>query len=97
MHEVFRALGIRKNRVEHLSILRHGVTMRREIVMPGKHGMVDLMLDLKEEEIREETIPVHRLQGHTTTKQIRDRGETPTLVVHVGQINETTKIFLPTY
>ena len=47
MHEVWRDLGISQHIVEQLSSMRHEVAMRRAIVVPGKHGMSDLMLALK--------------------------------------------------
>ena len=40
-------------------------------------------------------IPVHMHQGETTTKQLKDKGETPTVIVHSGQINKTTTLNLP--
>ena len=40
--------------------------MRRSIVVPGKNVMADLMLVLREAEIKSEAIPVHMHQGQTT-------------------------------
>ena len=34
-------------------------------------------------------------QGQTATKHTKDKSETPMVMVHVGQINKTTTIFLP--
>ena len=36
------------------------------------------------------------LQGQTATKQMKDRDETPTLMVHAGYINEIKTLCLPT-
>ena len=47
MNEIWRAIGLRQNIVEHLPSLWQEVAMRREIVVPGKHGMSGLMLALK--------------------------------------------------
>ena len=96
MHEVWRALGLSQLRVEHLSSLIQEVAMRREIVVPVKHGMSALMLALKEAEIKVEAIPVHMHHGHIETQQLKDKNEKPTLRVHAGQINETTTLPLPT-
>ena len=63
--------------------------------MPGKNGMAALMLALKEAEILAEYIPVHMQQGHTESKQPKYMKETPTVMVHEGQINETTTLPLP--
>ena len=35
-------------------------------------------------------------QGNTATQQLKNKDETPTDMVHVGQINETTKLCLHT-
>ena len=48
MHELWRTLGIRQHRVEHLSILRHEADMRQARLVPVKYDMADLMLALKE-------------------------------------------------
>ena len=55
-----------------------------------KHGIAALMLALKELEINAESIPVHINQVNTATQQLKDKDETPTVMVHEGQINETT-------
>ena len=60
--------------MEQLSILWKDVAMRRAIVVPGKHGMVDLMFELKEAEIRPEYIPVNMHQGKTAKKHLKDKG-----------------------
>ena len=57
MHKVWRALGLRQNIVEQLSILRQKVDMRQARVVPVKHGMEALMLKLKEAKIKVEAIP----------------------------------------
>ena len=62
MHKVWKTLVLRKNIVEHMSILRHEVAMRQSRVVPGKHGMVALMLVLKEAEVKAEDISVHMHQ-----------------------------------
>ena len=64
--------------------------------MPGKHGMAALMLQINEAEIKSGAIPVHTHQGQTSTKHTKDKSEPPLEIVHVGNINETTTIFLPT-
>ena len=48
MHKLWRALGLSQLRVEQLSSLWKELAMRREIVVPGKHGILALMLALKE-------------------------------------------------
>ena len=83
--------------VEHLSSMLHDVTMRREILVPGKHGTSYLMLSLKEAEIKVEYTPVTIYQGHNATKQLKYKCEIPTVMVHAGQINKTTKLPLTTY
>ena len=65
MHEVWRALGLIKNRVEQLPILRQEVATRRAGVVPVKHVMAALMLALREAEIKVEAISVHIQLGHT--------------------------------
>ena len=52
MHKVLSALGLRHNSVEHMSSLKHDVDIRRLIVVHVKYGTVDLMLALKEMEIK---------------------------------------------
>ena len=68
--------------------------MRRARVVPGKYGMLDLILALKGVKIKAEDMPVHMNQGHTATKQLKDKDKTPTVMVHVGYINETTTLCL---
>ena len=70
--------------------------MRQAIVVPGKYGMADLILSLKDSEIKVESIPVHMHQGHTESQQPKDKNETPTVMAHMEQINEITTIPLPT-
>ena len=43
-----------------------------------------------------EYIPVNMHQGHRETKQLKDKYETPTFMVHSEQINKTTTLLLPT-
>ena len=70
--------------------------MRQATVVTGKHGMLSLMLALNEAETRTEAIPVHMNQGQNVTKHMKYRCETPTLLVHVGNIDETTTLYIPT-
>ena len=65
MHVVLRPLGIRQHIAEQISSFWHKVAMRRARMLPEKYGMVELMLELKEAEIRAEVIAVHTHQGHT--------------------------------
>ena len=58
--------------------------------------MMDLMLSLKEAEIRKEAIPVHMNQGKNTTKNINNKGETTIVMIHAGHINESEILRLPT-
>ena len=76
--------------------MRHNVATRREILVPVKYGMAELMLELKEAEIKAEDIPVYNHQGHIETKHQKDKNETLTVMVHVGKINKTTALTLPT-
>ena len=96
MHKVWRALGIIQQIVEQLSIMRHGVAMRRARVVPVKHGMAALVLALKEVEIKAEARPVHMQKRHTESQQPKYKKKTPTLVVHAVQINKTTTLPIPT-
>ena len=59
IHKVWRALGLSKHIVEHLPSLQQEVTMKRYRVMPVKKFMVELMLALKEDSIKEDAILVH--------------------------------------
>ena len=63
MHIVWRDLVPGQHRVEKLSIMIHKLATRRARVLPGKYGLTDLMLALKEAEIKTESIPVHMHQG----------------------------------
>ena len=76
--------------------MRHESAMRQARLVPGKHGITALMLAQKESEIKAEAILVHMHQEHTATKQLKDTVETPTLMVHAVNINETTTLPLPT-
>ena len=58
MQKLWKALGLRRIRVEQISGLRKEVAMRQARVVPGKHDMSSLMLALKEAEIKVEVIPV---------------------------------------
>ena len=58
--------------------------------------MSALMLALKEAEIKTEALPVHMHHGHIETQHMKDNIETPTVMVHAVQINETTTLPLPT-
>ena len=64
--------------------------------MTGKHGMSALMLAPKKVEIKVEAIPVHMHQGQKATNHLKDKGDTPTVMVHAGNINETTTLCLTT-
>ena len=68
--------------MEQLSILIHEVAMVWARVVPGKHYMATLMLALKESEIKAESISVHMHQEKTETQHLKDKNETPTLMVH---------------
>ena len=68
MNKVWRYLGPRQHIFEHIPNLRQEAAMRREIVVPRKQGMLDLVLAVKEAETREEAIPVYMHQGQTITK-----------------------------
>ena len=70
--------------------------MKRSRLVTGKHGMLSLMVALKETEIRAESIPIHIHQGHTSTKQPKYKDGKTTVMVHVGKINETTTLCPPT-
>ena len=65
-------------------------------MVSGKHGMEALMIALKEAEIKSEAIQLHLQQVHIETQHLKDKNETPTLMVHAGNINKTTAIPLPT-
>ena len=71
MHEVWRVLVIRQNRVEQMSSLWHEVYIRWSRVVTGKHGMAALMISLKEAKIKAEAIPVNMYQGKTSTKKLK--------------------------
>ena len=63
--------------------------MRRSRLVPEKNGMSALMLALKQTETKSEAIRVYIHQGHTETQQTKDKNETPTVMLHMGQINKT--------
>ena len=52
MHEVWRELGLSQLRLEQLSSLRKEIAMQRSRVLPGKYCMSDLMMALKETEVK---------------------------------------------
>ena len=96
MHKVWRDLGLREQRIEQLSSLQQEIAMSRERMVPGKHGMEALMLELKEAGINSEAIPAHMHQGNTESQMPKDKKETPTVMVHAGHINKTITLPLPT-
>ena len=49
--------------MKNLSNLRQDLDKSREIVVPGKHGMAALIIDLKDSGIKAEAIIVHMHQG----------------------------------
>ena len=55
-----------------MSIIRHGSDMRHARVVPGKHGIISLILALKEAVIKSEAIPVHMYQWQTARQQLKD-------------------------
>ena len=61
-----------------------------------KNGMEFLMLVLKEEEIKLKAIPVNIHQRQTATKQLKDQGKNPMVMVHAEYINETISLCLTT-
>ena len=65
-------------------------------MVPGKHGTTDLILELKEAEIKAEAIPLYMHQRHIEKKQPKYSNETPAVMVHAGQVNKTTTLPLPT-
>ena len=54
------------------------------------------MLALEEAEIKAEAIPINMHQGKTAKKKIIDKGKKPTVIVHVGRVNETTTLCITT-
>ena len=87
---------MRHFRVDHISILQPELSMRRSRVVPGKYGMSSLMLALKKAEIKAEVIPLHMQQRNIETQWLKDKNETPKLMVNAGQINKTTTLPIPT-
>ena len=61
-------------------------------MVPVKHGMIDLIIALKESEIKLEAMPVHMHQVYTATKQLKDKCEIPIVTVHAGNINKNTTL-----
>ena len=96
MHGVWRYLGLRQHSVDQLSSLLQYVAMRRERMVPRKHGMVVLMIALKEAEMKAEDISVHMHNEKTETKQLKDKVKITTGTVHAGEINKTTRLTLST-
>ena len=74
MHDVWRDLGLMQHRVENMSSMWQEIAMIRARLVPGKHGMVALMIALKEAEIKTEAISVHMHQRQTETKDLDDKG-----------------------
>ena len=70
--------------MEQMSISHKYVAMIRARVVTVKHGISDLMLALKEAEIKVEAIMVHMHHKQTATKNLKEKVETPKVVVHVG-------------
>ena len=62
--------------------------MRQSRVLHGEHGISYLVIALKEAEIKSEAIPVHMHHKQTATKQLKDKGETHTVMVHAVQIKK---------
>ena len=73
--------------------------MRRAKVVPGKHVMAAFMVALKEAIIKAEAIKVHINHKHTAIKELKDKGESPTVtvMVHTVYINKTTTLPLHTH
>ena len=82
--------------MEQLSRLQKEVAMSWAIVVPGKNNMSALMLALKEAKIKEEAVPVQMHHKHAETPHMKYNNETPTVLVHEGQINRTTTLTLST-
>ena len=74
MQKVWRYIGLRQHIVEQLSILRQEVVMIRVRLVPVKHGMSDVMLALKEAEIKAEAIPVRMHNKNTVRNQLKYKG-----------------------
>ena len=83
---------MRQLRVEQPSSLRQEIDTRRSRVVPGKHVMSDLIIQIKEAE----ALPLKLHKVNTETQQLKDNNETPTVMVYVVQINKTTTLPLPT-
>ena len=96
MHKFLKALGLSQHIVQHISSLWHEVAMRQARLLPVKQVMAALLLKLNQVEIMVKYILVYMHQGHTTTKHLKDKGETPKVMLHKGHINETTTICIPT-
>ena len=52
MDEVWKDLGIRQHKVEQLSILWYKVAMRQKRLVPGKHSMESLILEIMDAELK---------------------------------------------
>ena len=61
-----------------------------------KNGMSYLRLALKEAEINTEDLPVQMYHKNKETQHPKYDNETPTIMVHVGQINKTSTLHIPT-
>ena len=53
--------------------MRHEEDVKRARVVPGKYGILDSMLEIKEEEINTKDTPVLIRQGKTETQQLEDK------------------------
>ena len=67
IHEVCMDLGLMDNKVKQLPSLRQEIAMRWARIVPVKHGMADLMLALKEAEIKAQAILVHMNHSQSVT------------------------------
>ena len=54
------------------------------------------MISLKEAKIKLEDIPLNIHQSQKATQRLKDKDETPTVMLHAGNINENTTLCLPT-
>ena len=70
--------------------------MRWARAVPVKHDMAALIPALEGAEIKAEYVSVHMHQGHTETKQLKYNNETPTAMVHAGNINRNKTLPLRT-
>ena len=52
-------------------------SIRQAITVPGKCGIIALVLALKDTEVKQEDVPVHMYQGCTTTKYQEENFQKP--------------------